>query len=108
MTRRLIPLLAALALLAGACGGDEPAATTPAAETTTPATAQATTTPAADSTTVVTLVQDSGTLTAVRDRGSLRCGVSTSAIGFAEPQDDGSFKGFDADFCRAVGRSCPR
>ena len=32
----------------------------------------------------------------------MRCGVSTSAIGFAEPQDDGSYKGFDADYCRAV------
>lgn len=42
------------------------------------------------------------TLDAVMARGSLRCGVSTSAIGFAEPQDDGSYNGFDADFCRAV------
>jgi general L-amino acid transport system substrate-binding protein len=28
--------------------------------------------------------------------------VSTVAPGFAEPQDDGSFIGFDADYCRAV------
>ena len=28
--------------------------------------------------------------------------MSTSAIGFAEPQDDGSFVGFDADFCKAL------
>ena len=43
-----------------------------------------------------------GTLAEVQARGSLRCGVSTSRIGFAEPQADGSFAGFDADFCRAL------
>ena len=32
----------------------------------------------------------------------LRCGVGDSAIGFAEPQEDGSYNGFDADYCRAV------
>ena len=34
--------------------------------------------------------------------GSLRCGVSISPIGFAEPQDDDSFNRFGADLCRAV------
>ena len=41
--------------------------------------------------------QTGGTLAQVIARGSLRCDVSTNAIGFAEPQDDGSFNGFDAD-----------
>ncbi len=93
MIKRLAVLIAVLALIAAACGGDaEDESTTTAAPTTTEATnggggggGQA-----------------GGTLAEVQARGSLRCGVSTSATGFAEPQDDGSFKGFDADFCRAV------
>ena len=44
----------------------------------------------------------SDTLADVRSRGALRCGVATSAIGFAVPQSDGAYAGFDADFCRAV------
>ena len=88
MTKRLIPLLVTLALVVTACGGeDEPEPTTAATTTTATTTAQA---------------PIGGTLADVQARGSLRCGVSTSAIGFAEPQDDGSFKGFDADFCRAL------
>ena len=91
MTKRLIQMFLASALIVTACGGDDATTTTPAeADVTTPA-----------EVVVVTQVQG-GTLAEVQARGSLRCGVSTSAIGFAEPQDDGSFKGFDADFCRAV------
>ena len=43
-----------------------------------------------------------GTLAEVQARGSLRCGVASSAIGFAVPTAEGSYEGFDADFCRAV------
>ncbi len=103
MTRKITLLLAIMALVAVACGGDED--TTPDTQATTAATA-ATTTAAVVETTeapevTVDLSQD-GTLADVQARGSLRCGVSTSAIGFAEPQDDGSFSGFDADYCRAL------
>ena len=87
MTKRILLLFVASALVFSACGGEEEPATTTAATTTATTAAPAPT---------------GGTLAEVRARGSLRCGVSTSAIGFAEPQDDGSFKGFDADFCRAV------
>ena len=94
---RLGGVLVALVLMAAACGsgdgddqevdGDEPAATTEAAE------------PATE----VTLVQDPGDLLAtVQDRGSLNCGVSGSAVAFSETQPDGSTTGFDADYCRAV------
>ena len=44
----------------------------------------------------------SGALAEVRARGALRCGVATSAIGFAVPQADGTYTGLDADLCRAV------
>ena len=43
-----------------------------------------------------------GALAEVRARGALRCGVATSAIGFAVPQGDGTYTGLDADLCRAV------
>ena len=42
------------------------------------------------------------TLAEVQARGTLRCGVATAAIGFAVPTPEGSYEGFDADFCRAV------
>ena len=93
---RLGGVLVALTVVAAACGsgddgqevnGDEPAATTEAAE------------PATE----VTLAQDTGDLLAiVQDRGTLNCGVSGSAVAFSETQPDGSTTGFDADYCRAV------
>ena len=43
-----------------------------------------------------------GLLETVRDRGHLVCGVSGTAVGFSYTQDDGSQRGFDADYCRAV------
>ena len=46
--------------------------------------------------------ESGGTLAEVQARGTLRCGVATSAIGFAVPTAEGSYQGFDADFCRAV------
>jgi general L-amino acid transport system substrate-binding protein len=88
-----------LVLMVSACGGadEEPTAATDTTEgATTQAVAEPTTTEV-----VVDPVQGR-TLAEVQARGSLRCGVSTSAIGFAEPQDDGSYNGFDADYCRAV------
>ena len=95
-------MLAALALVAGACGGAEET-TTDTEPVTVSTTAGSTAETVEATTTEVTVdLSQAGTLAEVQARGSLRCGVSTSAIGFAEPQDDGSFKGFDADYCRAV------
>jgi general L-amino acid transport system substrate-binding protein len=42
-----------------------------------------------------------GTLAAVRARGTTRCGVSQAA-GFATPDADGRWRGFEIDFCRAI------
>lgn len=42
------------------------------------------------------------TLQQVKDRGYLVCGVGVGDIGFATQQIDGSWAGFDVDFCRAV------
>ena len=43
-----------------------------------------------------------GTLEDVRARGVLRCVVSTGIAGFAYPDANGVWKGFDIDFCRAT------
>ena len=45
---------------------------------------------------------DESTLDEVIERGFLKCGISTGATGFSEQADDGSFGGFDVDFCYAV------
>jgi general L-amino acid transport system substrate-binding protein len=42
------------------------------------------------------------TLEDVQARGSLNCGVTTSVPGFAEPDADGEWQGFDVAVCRAV------
>ena len=42
------------------------------------------------------------TLEEVQARGFLKCGVSTGATGFTEVGDDGSYSGFDVDYCYAV------
>ena len=38
----------------------------------------------------------------VKARKVLRCGVNTGLAGFAAPDDQGEWRGIDADFCRAV------
>ena len=42
------------------------------------------------------------TLQTVKDRGVLKCGISGSLPGFSQLEADGSYTGFDADYCRAV------
>ena len=91
--KRVWALVLVLAMVAVACGGGDEADDTTATE--------ATTTEATEGTDAAQ-GGDGGTLQAVIDRGRLLCGVSTVAVGFAEPQDDGSFTGFDADYCRAL------
>ncbi len=44
----------------------------------------------------------SPTLEAVKNRGQLICGVTTGLAGFAAPDDQGVWKGFDVDYCRGV------
>ena len=42
------------------------------------------------------------TLDDVKQRGYLNCGVAEDFIGFAVPNDNGEWEGFDVDLCRAV------
>ena len=43
-----------------------------------------------------------GTLEDVKAKGFLQCGVTTGLVGFAAPDANGNWGGFDVDFCRAV------
>lgn len=43
-----------------------------------------------------------GTLDDVKARGKLNCGVTTGVPGFAEPDANGEWQGFDVAVCRAV------
>jgi general L-amino acid transport system substrate-binding protein len=42
------------------------------------------------------------TLDDVKARGVLKCGVNPNLLGFAAKAEDGSWAGFDVDFCRAI------
>ena len=42
------------------------------------------------------------TLDAIRARGTLVCGVNTGLAGFAQPDSQGVWRGFDVDYCRAL------
>jgi general L-amino acid transport system substrate-binding protein len=42
------------------------------------------------------------TLQEVQDRGVLNCGVNTGLVGFAAPNAEGQWEGFDVAVCRAV------
>ncbi|HEB66072.1 MAG TPA: amino acid ABC transporter substrate-binding protein [Chloroflexi bacterium] len=42
------------------------------------------------------------TLQTVKDRGKLICGVNSAVPGFGFLNEDGSFSGFDVDFCKAL------
>ncbi|MCM2292990.1 amino acid ABC transporter substrate-binding protein [Allorhizobium sp. BGMRC 0089] len=42
------------------------------------------------------------TLSDVKAKGFVQCGVNPGLAGFAQPDAQGNFKGFDIDFCRAV------
>ena len=43
-----------------------------------------------------------GTMDDVKARGKLNCGVSTGLVGFAAPDANGNWNGFDVGVCRAV------
>jgi general L-amino acid transport system substrate-binding protein len=45
---------------------------------------------------------DAQTLKTVRERGTLNCGVSQGLMGFSSTDANGTWIGFDVDFCRAV------
>jgi general L-amino acid transport system substrate-binding protein len=56
----------------------------------------------APSTPIVTERPESRTLAAVKRRGRLNCGVHQGLVGFAYTDNRGQWRGFDADFCRAL------
>ncbi|WP_308684087.1 amino acid ABC transporter substrate-binding protein [Brevundimonas sp.] len=76
-----------LGLLAAACGGGDREAE-------------------AETTTVVAATEApefaSPTLQAIKRRGRLNCGVHEGLVGFAYTDNRGEWRGFDADFCRAL------
>ena len=47
-------------------------------------------------------VAAAGTLDDIKARGTLNCGVSTGLVGFAAPDANGEWEGFDVAVCRAV------
>jgi general L-amino acid transport system substrate-binding protein len=47
-------------------------------------------------------VASAGTLDEVKARGKMNCGVTTGVPGFAEPDANGVWQGFDVAVCRAV------
>ena len=49
-----------------------------------------------------TFAAAAGTLEDVKARGKVQCIVSSGLAGFASPDEKGTWKGFDVDFCRAV------
>lgn len=53
-------------------------------------------------TTTTALPFASPTLTAIKRRGRLNCGVHEGLVGFAYIDNRGQWRGFDADFCRAL------
>ncbi len=98
MSRKLVVLFAILAMVVltvSACGAAAPAETVAEApaETSGPA-------PAAD-----TEAQEAGaqsTLDVVKERGKIVCGMNQAVPGFGFLMTDGSFAGFDVDYCKAV------
>ncbi len=91
-----LPLMLALVLILAACTAP-PAAVTPAAEA---AAVQPAAQPAAAE--AAPAAQTTSRLQIVKDRGTLLCGVNGQLPGFGFLDTDGSFTGFDIDFCKAV------
>lgn len=92
--RRLALLLPLVLLLVAACGSVPAAA--PAVVPAAPA-AEAQAAPAE-----APAAQGVSRLQIVKDRGTLICGVNNQLPGFGYLESDGSYAGFDVDFCKAV------
>ncbi len=100
-TFRKFVLMLPTALLVVACSAPTAPAAAPAAA------AEATATPAAVAAAPAApaeapAAQSGGRLQIVKDRGNLICGVNDQLPGFGTLESDGSYTGFDVDFCKAV------
>jgi general L-amino acid transport system substrate-binding protein len=51
---------------------------------------------------LIAMTAQAGTLEDVQARGELNCVVTTGLAGFAAPDENGRWEGFDVGFCRAV------
>lgn len=104
--RRSTAAVAAMALVLGACSGDDDD-TSPADDGTTAPSAttgdDGTSAPAPTTGDTVEVVQSGeSTLDAVISAGEFRCGTRNELPGFAVVDSSGDHVGFDADFCRVV------
>lgn len=90
--RKWLPATLLIAALLCAC--DRKPAPAPIAPATTPAEAEGLRPPERG--------EVSPTLRKVRVRGRLNCGVNPDLPGFAQKDENGDWRGFDVDFCRAV------
>jgi general L-amino acid transport system substrate-binding protein len=95
MTRRLIALVAVLAMVAAAC-------TTAAEDPTTTAAPDDGTTETTTADTTPPTTGGGDTMAAVQERGSVLCGVNQAVPGFGFTDAEGKFSGFDIDYCRAL------
>ncbi len=104
MQRKLLVLFALLmvsALLVTACGGGG-VQTQAAPEKIIETVIVTVEVPAAGGGEAAQPVVTGNTLQAVKDRGKVVCGVNSSVPGFGFLNEDGSFSGFDVDFCKVL------
>lgn len=96
----LVGLVLAFSLIAASCGNDDDDVTAPEATAASTQAAEETTPEATVE--VVPTQDDGGTLQAVLDRGHVLCGSRDDVPGFALLNDAGEYQGFDIDMCRVV------
>ncbi|MBV6396379.1 MAG: putative amino-acid ABC transporter-binding protein YhdW [Anaerolineales bacterium] len=98
-TLSILSVLVLFSLLLAACGGAQPAAP---GETVTVKETVVVTVIAPAAPAVVAPAGYGVTLETVKTRGNLICGVNAQVPGFGYVAADGSFSGFDVDYCRAL------